>query len=210
VFLGRRPERFLKLFGAIAVAMEQRSTLGSDRVERRNLNPTGDRGLISCEAMEKPRLIVDSCVLIDSFQAGSPHRDISIEFINLVVARGDIITMPAHGWFEVWCNVRRLSEAARSYLHPLISGRMHMALELIHIDAQFIDRYANVPLPYMKASDHIFVVVAKVNEDLLVTRDEGMLKAAKAAGVNAMTPQQFLALSAGKMDESGDDPLGLL
>jgi hypothetical protein len=103
------------------------------------------------------------------------------------------MTMPSHGWFEVWCNINRLSDVDRKYLHPVFAGKRQFELELIHIDDHFIRKYGNVRIPYMKASDHIFVVVAMVNSYPLVTRDEGMRRVAVSVGVNVYTPTEYVA-----------------
>jgi hypothetical protein len=140
---------------------------------------------------EMSKLIVDACVLIDSFQAANEHRGASIAFIEQCVRRDQLITMPAHGWFEVWCNVKRLSEHERKYLHPTFDGKMQLPLELIHIDDKFIHKYGNIVMPSMRASDHIYVVVAAVNGYPLVTRDAGMAKAGREIGVRVFTPSEF-------------------
>ena len=76
------------------------------------------------------KLIVDSCVLINSFQKDSAHRADSIAFIDHLVEREQLITMPAHGWFEVWCNLNRLSDVDRTYLHPMFANNMQLPVEL--------------------------------------------------------------------------------
>lgn len=137
------------------------------------------------------KLIVDACVLIDSFQCGSEHRSSSIAFIDHCVRHNQLITMPAHGWFEFWCNVNKLSEQDRKYLPPAFVGKMQLRMELIHIDEQFIKKYGNVNIPYLVASDHIYLVVAYVNKYPLVTRDAKMAKVAKQLGVQVFTPSEY-------------------
>lgn len=139
------------------------------------------------------KLIVDSCVVIDSFQKDSPHRGDAYAFIDYIQRSGQFMTMPAQGWFEVWCNLNRLSTIDRWYAHPVFNGQMALPLELIHIDKAFITRYGNVRLPYMKGSDHIFVVIAYVNNYQLVTRDEGMLRVCREISVRACTPAEYLS-----------------
>ena len=137
------------------------------------------------------KLIVDSCVLIDSFQQHSPNRADSVSFINRLVQQGQLITMPAHGWFEVWCNLNRLSDVDRTYLHPIFQGKMELPIELIHIDKPFILKYGNVHLPYTKAADHIFIVVCFVNKYPLVTWDEKMTQVGKDVGVQVYNPNEY-------------------
>lgn len=142
------------------------------------------------------KLIVDACVLIDSFQKGSEHRAPSIAFIDHCVRHNQLITMPAHGWFEVWCNVNRLSAVDRKYLHPKFAGKMQLPVELIHLDAHFIKKYGNIMIPYARASDHIYLVIASVNKYQLVTRDTGMAKVGKQVGVKVFTPSEYTSQSA--------------
>lgn len=140
------------------------------------------------------KVIVDSCVLINSFQSDSEHRNASVAFIDHFVRHDLPITMPAHGWFEVLCNVRRLSAIDRNYLHPVFLGSMQLPLELIHIDAQFISKYGNVSIPYTKAADHIFIVVALVNKYPLVSWDDKMLKIGKEVGLKVYKPSEYISL----------------
>ena len=73
-----------------------------------------------------------------SFQGTSVHRDASTKLIDYLIDQNQLISMPAHGWFEVWCNLNRLSEIDKTYVHPIFRGEMHFPLELIHIDKEFI------------------------------------------------------------------------
>jgi hypothetical protein len=139
------------------------------------------------------KLIVDTCVLIDSFQKDNLHRASSIAFIDHCVRHNQLITIPAHGWFEFWCNVNRLSAIERQYLHPMFADKMQLPVELIHIDEHFISRYGNVKIPYLKASDYIFLVVAYENKYQLVTRDAQMIKIGRQVGVQVFTPTEYLS-----------------
>jgi hypothetical protein len=105
--------------------------------------------------MMSSKILVDSCVFISAFQSCSANREASIAFLDLLLSKKQLITMPAHGWFEVWCNLRRLSDVDRKYLPPIFKGAMKYPVELIHIDAQFIEKYSNLDIPYTKAGDHI-------------------------------------------------------
>jgi len=140
------------------------------------------------------KILVDSCVFINAFQSDSAYRKASIAFLNSLLSKNQLITMPAHGWFEVWCNLRRLSEVDRKYLAPIFQGAMKYPVELIHIDLEFIKKYGNLDIPYTKAGDHIFIVVAFVNGYPLITWDIGMMKAAKEIGINVYTPDEYMTI----------------
>lgn len=71
-------------------------------------------------------LLVDSCVVIDCFHRDSPNREGSLRLIEHLFAVNQRITMPAHGWFEVWCTLNRLSDIDRKYLPPVFAGQMQL------------------------------------------------------------------------------------
>lgn len=139
------------------------------------------------------KVLVDSCVIIDCFHQASPNREVSLRFLEQLNEVGQQVTMPAHGWFEVWCTLNRLSDIDKRYLPPLLAGKMQLEVELIHIDDQFINKYGNTKLPHTKAADHIFIVVAHVNAWPLVTSDQKMLEVCRQLGVPAWTPGQHLS-----------------
>ena len=103
------------------------------------------------------------------------------------------MTMPAHGWFEVWCNSKRIEKIDKKFKGVSINGQWTFPIKLIHIDADFINKYGNVEIPYTKAGDHIYLVVAYVNKFPLITTDGGMTKIAKELGISVYTPAEYLA-----------------
>jgi len=138
------------------------------------------------------KLIVDASVLINCFQKDSDERDASRRFVDHVIQSGQLVTMPAHGWFEFLCALNRLSGPERQFLPAVFNGNMQLPLELIHIDQHFINKYGNVAIPYIKASDHIYVVIAYVNHYRLVTSDKKMCSTCRRLEVEAFTPEDYL------------------
>ena len=68
-------------------------------------------------------------------------------------------------------------------------------VEFIHIDAQFLENYASVDIPIIKAMDHLFLVVAKKNKLPLITWDKQMIAAGVKCGVDVATPTDWLQQS---------------
>jgi hypothetical protein len=98
--------------------------------------------------------------------------------------------MPAHGWFEVQCTLQRLLVEKR-FVGPVIQGQMSYPVELIHIDQPFIQKYAMASIPYLKAGDHIFLAIAKLNGYPLITCDLNMTEVAKECGIRVFSPSEF-------------------
>lgn len=104
--------------------------------------------------------------------------------------------MPAHGWFEIICSLRRIEKIDKAFDGTTIAGLMQFPIELIHIDDKFIAKYGNIDIPYAGAGDHIFLVVAHVNGYELVTWDQGMAKVARELNIDVYTPDVYLAKQA--------------
>lgn len=136
------------------------------------------------------KLLIDSCVFIDAFDPQSPNHADSLALLVDLRRRDILITMPAHGWFEVQCTLQRLT-AENRFIGPAIQGCMNYPIELIHIDQPFIQKYSRANIPYIKAGDHIFVAIAKVNGYPLVTSDSKMTEVSKQCGVRVFSPSEF-------------------
>jgi predicted nucleic acid-binding protein len=137
------------------------------------------------------KLIVDSCVFIDAFDPLSPNHPAAVQLLAELRARSLLVTMPAHGWFEVQCAFQRLYSEQR-FVGPCIAGKMDYPIELIHIDNLFIEKYAMADIPYIKAGDHIFVAIAKINGWPLVTSDAKMIAISEQCGVRVFEPAQLM------------------
>jgi len=135
-------------------------------------------------------LLIDSCVFIDAFDPQSSNHVDSLSLLGELRRRDILVTMPAHGWFEVQCTLQRLRKEMR-FVGPEIQGQMNYPIELIHIDSTFIQKYSMADIPYIKAGDHIFVAVAKINACRLVTNDSNMTNVAKQCGVLVYSPVEF-------------------
>ena len=137
------------------------------------------------------KLLVDSCVFIDAFDPQSSNHSAAVQLLEELSARDLLITMPTHGWFEVQCAFQRLSSEQR-FVGPTIAGRMDYPVELMHIDKPFIEKYAMADIPYIKAGDHIFIAIAKINDYPLITSDAKMITVSKQCGVRVFEPVEFM------------------
>jgi len=137
------------------------------------------------------KILVDSCVFIDWFDPQSANHTASAALLTELKARNLLITVPAHGWFEVQCAFQKLEQDKR-FVGPIIDGRMDYTVKLLHIDQPFIEKYAMADIPYIKAGDHIFIAIAKVNNYTLITSDAKMIGVSKKCGIRIFTPAEFM------------------
>lgn len=129
--------------------------------------------------------------MVDAFDQRSHNHAESLALLEYLHARDLPITMPAHAWFEVQCSLQKLTEEGR-FVGPEFQGEMRYPVELIHIDQEFILRYRMAQIPYIKAGDHIFVAVAKLDGLTLITSDSKMLAVAKKCGVRVFHPHDLV------------------
>lgn len=69
---------------------------------------------------------------------------------------------------------------------------MDYPIELLHIDQPFIEKYSMADVPYIKAGDHIFIAIAKVNDYPLITSDAKMIEVSKKCGIRVFKPSEFM------------------
>lgn len=139
----------------------------------------------------KSSIVVDSNVIIDTFDPTSPNYTESHRFMDHIISKNVLFAMPMHGWFEIKCTINRIKKE-KGLLPPVLAGRQEMAVEFIHIDDEFLENYSSVDVPIIKAMDHLFLVVAKKNELELVTWDNQMIKAGISCGVKVLTPADWM------------------
>lgn len=66
-------------------------------------------------------------------------------------------------------------------------------IDAVPIDEGFLHKYNLQDLPYLKSGDLIFVAMARVDDDILITGDDKQLMRAREAGVRALKIEEFLA-----------------
>jgi predicted nucleic acid-binding protein len=137
------------------------------------------------------KVLVDSCVFINTMKADSVHRDECHKFLEQLDANDITMLMPSHGLFEIWCNLKRIELLDKKYSGQPINGNWIFPIEAIHIDEHFLNKYSNLLLPYIKAGDHIYIAIAKTDGLPLVSTDNGMLRVAKEVGVQAFLPSEY-------------------
>jgi PIN domain nuclease of toxin-antitoxin system len=137
-------------------------------------------------------VLVDSCVLIDSFDPASANHASSLHLMEALADKEVVVIMPAHGYFEVQCAIERLKVEKRFNV-PAIDPKKKYRLNLLPIDDGFIAKYKMADVPRLKAGDHIFLAVAKVDNISLITSDTQLLSAGRRASVSVFTPAEALA-----------------
>jgi predicted nucleic acid-binding protein len=103
--------------------------------------------------------------------------------------------MPSFALFEISHAIRQEKRLSNG---KLIVGNgageeNGLSVDLVPVDENFVHKYLDVVLPEMRAGDLTFAALAKGDGLPLVTEDVPLIKAAKAADVQAFTIDEFLA-----------------
>lgn len=136
-------------------------------------------------------MIIDSNVIIDTFDPLSENHSSSKKFMDYIVEYKILFAMPMHGWFEIKCSLNKIRDRSE-IVPPFLAGQQSMCIELIHIDDQFLHNYIYVDIPWVRTMDHLFLVVAKKNNLTLITWDKKMTDAGKKCGVNVSNPTEWM------------------
>ncbi len=143
--------------------------------------------------MNNKLVLIDACVIIDAFDSSSSNHNEAHKLIERTRNERYEIIMPMHGFFEIKCALQRISQVeGKTVTSPYDSELKGLNIRPQPIDHKFIENYYDVDIPYAKAGDTIYMVMAKKLGMPLITRDNGMYKVAKKAGINVFTISEAL------------------
>lgn len=102
-----------------------------------------------------------------------------------------------HGMFEIMCatvNVKMeaLSKGQQMKGTDSVTEDNPLCIDPVPIDLHFLNDYFDPSIPYIKASDLIFISLAKRENTILITEDDKMYNVAKAANVNVYRIKEFV------------------
>ena len=100
-----------------------------------------------------------------------------------------------HGFFEIVCAIKRRNiETIREPIGDIVNTWSKIKIEQVPIDRSFLDEYQDYgdQLPYLRAGDFIFLVMAKQMDLPLITLDKQLASKSKQCGVVVFTPERFL------------------
>jgi predicted nucleic acid-binding protein len=133
-------------------------------------------------------VIIDACVIIHAFDSQAESHDEAHALIERAKKEEFEIVMPMHGFFEIQCAMKRMTTIeGRTITSPFSSELQALRIRPQPIDHKFIENYYEVDIPYAKAGDTLYMVMAKKLGLPLITRDKGMYKVSKKAGINVFT-----------------------
>ena len=76
--------------------------------------------------------------------------------------------------------------------HQNICERIKLNFKYINIDNKFLHNYLDPSFPYIKASDLIYLLIAKKHKLPLITEDKDQYKVAVQQGIEVYTIKEFI------------------
>ena len=146
--------------------------------------------------MTKARVILDSSVIVSALEPSDASHKVSRTLVDHLINGPYQIRMPMHGLFEIACTFTRLRTVEKTEL-PIgfSSGWQKIPIEQVPIDLDFVKKYLDQDLPYLKAGDFIFLAMSKKMRLPLITNDQELYRKSQDCGVSVFTPEEFLNYS---------------
>ena len=147
-------------------------------------------------------VVLDTCILTSCYASHRADHSRALQLVQLLKERDEEVLVPAHAFVEfasaMMCERKKVLGGAPVQMGALPDGILPCRMSIIPIDHAFLFQYVMVPMLAgqiidTSGGDMIFVAVARGHGVPLITEDAKMVKAARAAGVNAMTIDEFLA-----------------
>lgn len=83
-------------------------------------------------------------------------------------------------------------EIASLNLNKHITEKRPLLVNMVPIDDSFLQKYMDTSVPYLKAGDLLFVLIAKKEGLKLITEDVAQYEVARAANVEVYKIQDYL------------------
>lgn len=139
--------------------------------------------------MEVKHVVVDACVLTDIFIKTRKRHCLAEQFKNMMTEKNIRPLIPIHAAFEVKSAIEneclQHPNEVYNYIDPL-------KMDHVWLDRKFLEEYWDLSVPYIKAGDRYYILIAKKRNIPLVTEDSTQKKVAVKSGVKAFTIKEFL------------------
>lgn len=139
-------------------------------------------------------IVLDASVLTDIWVKSRPRHQIACQLAERIKKDRLDVIVPMHAILELKCAIdnERQSPGKGDLSKDIFSETDPLKITTISIDNLFMRNYFDLSVPYMKAGDLPYVLIARKRKCYLVTEDEKQCKAALSAGVAALNIQAYL------------------
>lgn len=139
--------------------------------------------------MEIKHVVVDASVLVDMFIETQQRHCLSQQLIKTLKSKNITLFVPMHAAFEVRCAIEKECEQRPD---DVLSDKGPLKIKHIFLDNRFIENYWDLSIPYIKAGDLPYIMIAKKKDIPLITEDNKQKNVAMKSGVKAFGIKEFL------------------
>jgi len=141
-------------------------------------------------------MVIDASVLVDMWVTNRTRHSHAVKLAHYIKVSKKTVTIPMHALLEVKCaidNERQTPEHGK-LCEDLFTENEPLQVKYIPIDNAFIHKYLDPSVPYIRAGDLPYILIAKKHNCPLITEDNQLYKVAKKAGVVAYKINEYLKL----------------
>ena len=144
---------------------------------------------------KKREIVLDASVLSDIFIKSRKRHKLAMGLAKYIKTHRIKVTIPMHAILELKCAIdnERLIQG-RGKLAEIFPQSNPLEINIIAIDEEFIHKYYDLDIPYIKAGDLIYILIAKKHHAILITEDKKQAKVAKSINVETYDIEEFLTL----------------
>lgn len=139
-------------------------------------------------------IVLDSSVLADIFVKSRSRHEWGRKLSDFIQKKDIKIIIPIHAILEVKSAIdnERLNPVRGEVSKEFFTEDSPLKIRTIPIDQKFLREYHNLNIPYIKAGDLIFILIAKKHGYKLITEDTNQSRVAKSIGIDTYTIEEFL------------------
>lgn len=138
-------------------------------------------------------MIVDASALVDIFIKSRERHQYGCQLASYIKKHKVQVIVPTYAILEVKCavdNERMVSK--RGEVSKTFSESEPLNMKMINIDQKFLREYLDLGIPYIKAGDLIYILIAKKHDGILITEDVRQAKVARSINVETYKIDEFL------------------
>jgi|LQYC01.1.fsa_nt_gi predicted nucleic acid-binding protein len=140
-------------------------------------------------------IVIDASVLADFWVKSRPRHFLATNLSKYINKTEIEVYIPMHAILEVKSAIdnERQTPGRGILASDVFSDKRPLKLRTIPIDQAFIKDYFDLTIPYIKAGDLPYILIAKKLNCLLITEDNKQYNVAAKTGVPVYTIKEFLA-----------------
>ncbi|MBN2395211.1 MAG: type II toxin-antitoxin system VapC family toxin [Candidatus Atribacteria bacterium] len=139
-------------------------------------------------------IVIDASVLVDIWVKSRPRHQIACKLAKYIKEQHIDVFIPMHALLELKCAIdnERQSPGKGDLSKKIFNKNEPLEINTISIDQSFIKNYLDLSVPYIKAGDLPYILIAKKKKSYLLTEDKEQYKVASSVGITAFKIKEFL------------------